>query len=204
MAESIVQVTEGTGKKLHTNSYTVGANTVEDEFVVPGPFPYATYEVHANSVSMATANDHLLCLNAGATLKLRIIRIRWDQAGSAAAAGIGNIRVTRTTTTDPTGGTAVTANPFDTSDAAAGGHGRTIPAVKGTETVDLARFTVALRQAISATSSQVDDAWEWTALTWEKAIVVPAGVTNGLVLVNSTAVAGASCNVSMEFVETAF
>jgi hypothetical protein len=204
MGESIVQVTEGTGKKLHTWNYTVGANTVEDEVVVPGPFPWATYEVHASGVSTATANDHLLCLNAGASLKVRVIRIRLEQLGNAAAAAAASISVVRTTTTTPTGGTAITANPFDTADAAAGAAGRSLPTVKGTETAELLRPALVFRQAVSATGAQVDDFWEWTAVNFSKAIVIPAGATNGLVVKTPGAVAGATVQVSMEFVETAF
>ena len=205
MTESLVQVApDSSGKKLHTWSYTAGANTVEDEFTVPGPFPFPTYEVHAAGVSTATANDHLLCLNAGASLKLRVVRIRVEQVANATAVAAASIAIFRTTTGAPTGGTAVTANPLDTGDAAAGAAGRSLPAVKGTETTELMRTTLIWRQALSATQAQIDDAWEWTALSWEKAIMVPVGTTNGLVVKLLSAIAGASANVSMEFVELAY
>jgi hypothetical protein len=65
MSESIVQVTEGTGKKLHTNQRTIGANNVEDEYVIPGEYPLATYFVQANAVSIATAAAHVIQIMAG-------------------------------------------------------------------------------------------------------------------------------------------
>ena len=99
MAESIIQVApDSTGKKLHTNSYTVGANTVEDEMVVLGPQPYASYVALGGTVSIATATDHVLCLNAGASLKLRIVKIHIEQSSSATAALLGSFSIFRTTT----------------------------------------------------------------------------------------------------------
>lgn len=204
MAESIVQVTEGSGKKLHTISYTVGANTVEDEVVVRGPQPYATYGVVIRNASLAVANDHLLCLNAGASLKVRVHRIRVEQLSNATAANVGSMTILRTITGAPTGGTAVTAVAFDTSDAAAGAAGRSIPGVKGTESTILNEFALALRQTVATAGAQVDDAWEWTQGDFGKPIIIPAGTTNGLVVKSLTAVAGASVNVYMEFTETAF
>ena len=204
MPDSIVQVTSGAGPKLHTWQSTIGANNVEDEFVLMGMYPYATYEVHGAGISIATANDHVLCLNSAASIKLRVVRIRVEQQANATAAASAQFRVLRTTTSAPTGGTAVTANPFDTADAASSAAGRTLPTAKGTEAAELLATVLLMRQAILATSAQMDDAWEWTALNLQKAIVVPAGTTSGLVIKSLSAIAGATVNVSMEFVETAF
>lgn len=204
MAESIVQVTEGAGKKLHTNSFTVGANTVEDEFVIPGEYPYASYVSIHPAVSIATATDHIACLNAGASLKVRIRRIRVEQSGNATAAAVSSLQLLRTTTAAPTGGTAVTPASFDTTDAAAGAAGRSLPAVKATESTLLQQFTMAWRQAIAATGTQVDDAWEWTQQPGQKPLIIPAGTTNGIALKNVSAIAGATVNVHIEFVETSY
>lgn len=204
MAEDIVQVTSGAGPKLHTWSYTVGANTVHDEVMIPGPYPWPTYSVLASSVSMATANDHILCLNAGASLKVRIVRIWAEQVSNATAVTVSNLVVLRTTTSAPTGGTAVTAAPYDTSAAAAGAAGRTLPAAKGTESTELMRSTLAWRQALLATATQMDDAWQWLVSPFGQPLIIPAGATNGIVVKSLTAVAGLTVNVGMEFVETAF
>lgn len=204
MAESFVQVApDSSGKKLHTNSYTVGANTVEDEFVIPGPYPYPTFNAIGGTISNATATDHLLCLNAGASLKVRVIRIRVEQSANATTATSASFSVYRTTTAAPTGGSAVTPAPFDTADTA-GATARTLPTAKGTETTELFRFILVFRQAVGTTSAVVDDGWEWTQSAQGKPIIIPTGATNGLVVKNNTAVAGATCNVIMEFVETAF
>lgn len=205
MAESIVQVTEGSGKKLHTWSYTVGANTVEDEITDVGPQPWASYSALGGTVSIATANDHILCLNAGASLKVRILRIHIEQSSNATTAGLGSFSIFRTTTAAPTGGTAITPGLYDTSDAASGAAARTLPTAKGTETTELFRIHMTLRQAISTTGSPADDAaWDWYPLPFSKPLIIPAGTTNGIVIKNNTAQAGAAVDAWIEFVETAF
>jgi len=204
MAESIVQVTEGSGKKLHTISYTVGANTVEDEVVVPGPNYSATYNLPGNGTAIAVANDHTLCLNAGASLKVRVHRIRVEQNANATTGAAAVFQLLRTITGAPTGGTAITPASFDTSDAAAGAAGRSLPTVKGTESTILAQFVVVMRQTVAAAGAQVDDAWEWTEWGHGKPLIVPAGTTNGLVIKCLSAIAGATVNTIMEFTETAF
>ena len=79
MAESIVQVTEGSGKKLHTFNRTIGANSVEDEVVLLGENYLASYMIVA-AASAATANSHVLQIMAGASLKVRVRRIEVQQA----------------------------------------------------------------------------------------------------------------------------
>lgn len=205
MAESLVQVApDSTGKKLHAWDNVIGGATVLDEFTVPGEYPYATYVVVYGSVSIATANDHILTINAGASLKVRIRRIRIDQGGNATTAAASRLQLVRTTTTAPTGGTAGTVNPLDTADAAAGATSRSIPAVKGTETAVLYEPTMVWRQAVSATGAQFDDQFEWTQSPAGKPIVIPAGTTNGIAVKNLTAIAAATVSIYAEFVETNF
>jgi hypothetical protein len=176
---------------------------VEDEIVVLGPHPYATYTVIANGVSGGASNDHLLCLNAGASLKVRVHRIKIRQLSTAAAAALRQFTILRTTTAAPTGGTAVTAGPFDTSDSAAGAAGRTLPTVKGTESTILLLAELGLAQAVSATVPNALDVWEWKASAAAKPIIIPAGTTNGLVVKNITATT-VTYDVEIEFTETAF
>lgn len=204
MAESIVQVTEGTGKKLHTISYTVGANTVEDEVVVPGPYPYATYVLSVPNATIAVANDHLLCLNAGASLKVRVHRIRISQASNATAATVVSMSILRTTTSAPTGGTAFTPALMDTTSAASGAAGRSLPAAKGTESTILMEPRIVVRQAVLATSTQADGVWEWNQHPQSQPIIIPAGSTNGLAIKCLTASAAGSFAILVEFTETAF
>ena len=71
MGESYVNVTEGSGKKLHSWQRTIGANNVEGQVVLAGVPHFASY-VSAVQSSTATANSHLVQIMAGASLiKLR-------------------------------------------------------------------------------------------------------------------------------------
>lgn len=205
MAEAFVNVTEGSGKKVWAFDWSVGANTVLEEVNAVGPQPWASYSAVGGTVSIATANDHILCLNAGASLKVRIVAIHIEQSSNATTAGLGSFSVYRTTTAAPTGGTAVTPGPFDTGDAASGATARTLPTAKGTETTELFRIHMTLRQAISGTGSPADDAaWDWYAKPFSKPLIIPTGSTNGIVIKNNTAQAGAAVDAWIEFVETAF
>lgn len=205
MAEDICQVTQGVGVKLHTNSYVAGGQTVHDEFVVPGPYPYATYIVSpAAGVTCANAGDDIAQLMAGASLKLRIVRIRLEQAQLITAAALTAFTIARVTTAG-TGGTAITPSKMDNADGAAGAA-----AASGVPTASKgaigAQFFVRQIQPTqtAATAGQLTPYWEWTASTIAKGILIPTGATNGLVIRNVSARAGLSVNFEIEFVETTF
>jgi len=195
VAESVVQVTEGSGKKLHTNSYTVGANTVEDEFTVPGEYPYATYVAYAPGISGATAAAHGLQLMAGASLKVRVRRVTVQ--GIAVPAAANRVEIVRLSTAG-TGGGAVTNRPFDTASAAVGATAMTAPTVKGTEVAFLASLVPNQVTAVGSTAK-----WEWVQHPYSQAIVIPAGTANGIAL-KFTGLAATSYDVEIMFVETAF
>jgi hypothetical protein len=94
---------------------------------------------------------------------------------------------------------------MDPSDAAASATAQTLPGVKGTEAANATFTTVILmRQAVSATQSQIDDAWDWQALPNGKSLIVAAGATNGIVIKNVAAVAGGTLTGWIEYVETTF
>jgi hypothetical protein len=153
MAESLVQVTEGSGKKLHTWQRVIGANSVEDEFVIPGEYPLASYVGQNAGSSIATANDHVQ-LMAGAALNVRIRRIRVEQAALATTAVLAAFGVYRLSTAG-TGGTAVTPRPLDSADAACGATMASIPGVKGTEGVELFRRRMILTQTVATAGGLV-------------------------------------------------
>lgn len=179
MAESLVQVTEGAGKKLHTFSRTIGANVVEDEVVVPGEPYLASYVIAPASIAVATANDHLLQIMAGASLLVRIRRIRIQLFTPPAAAGTLGINLLRLTTAG-TGGTVVTPQKQDNNDAAAGMTAMTLPTVKGTEGANaLRKFGVGMPAAQPVTTQYAD---EWIQLVNQKPITIPVGITNGICL----------------------
>src|SRR5262245_59859384 len=138
MAESIVQVTEGSGKKLRTWNRTIGANSVEEEAVFLADTPMATYSARLDAASTATANSHIVQLMAGSSLNVYVHRIALYQLGLATTAAYGQINIFRLSTAG-TGGTAFTPAPYDTNDAASGATSMTLPTVKGTEGVPLGR-----------------------------------------------------------------
>jgi hypothetical protein len=190
-------------KNLHTWSKTIGASLVADEFVLPGEFPYATYRLTAANISIATLNDHVIQLMAGSSLNVRLRYFRVVQAGNAATAALASFGLFRLTTAG-TGGTAITPRPHDSADSASGATGMTLPSGKGTEGVQLDQTRLPMRQAFLATSTQVDGQYVWQQGPFEKPIIIPAGTTNGLAIKSQTAIAGASVDVVMVFVETAF
>lgn len=204
MAEATVLVPDTGTKKAHFWDRVIGANTVLDEFVLPGEYPYASYFVQAFNISVATANDHILCVNAGATLPVRVRRIVIEQATNATAGATDSFEIRRTTTAAPTGGTAVTPAPHDTTDAAAGAAGRTLPGVKGTESTVLFTRTLTMRQTVAASGSQQNDKVEWIECPRCKPVIIPAGTANGLVIKNIVATAGGTVNALFEIVETNF
>ena len=203
MAEGIVEVTAGSGTKLHSWSKTVGANTVHDEFTLPGEYPLATYSILASSISVATVDDHLLAIQAGSSLNVRIRRIRVEQDASATAAATLALTVLRLTTAG-SGGTSVTPRPYDTTDSAAGCTARTLNSSKGTEGVELLHPLMVLRQTVATAGAQFDDFWEWSQMPNQKPIIIPAGTANGIAIKTLNGRAGASVVIQVEVVETAF
>ena len=204
MPESLIQAApDSSGKKVHTWQRTIGANNVEDEFTIPGEYPYASYSVDSGNVSAATAASHLLQVMAGASLPVRIRRIRIEQFANATTGAAMALSITRLSTAG-TGGTAVTPRPFDTTDAAAGATAMTLPTVKGTETVSIFEMVLTMRQTVAAAGTQPDDFWEWTQLPNTKPIIIPAGAANGICIKNGTAIAAGTVIVTVELVETNF
>jgi hypothetical protein len=200
MGESLVQVTEGVGKKLHTWQRTVGANSVEDEFTVPGEYPIASYTAVATGVSGATANSHLMQVMAGGSLNVRIRRVRVTQLGAPGAVTAYSFALFRLSTAG-TGGTAVTARPLDSADAAAGAAPMTLPTVKGTEGTQLWQETNYLHTAAIPLRGPT---FEWVQSAGSKPIIIPTGTANGVAIKNISGVAAVTFDVAVEFVETSF
>jgi hypothetical protein len=203
VADSTIAVTAGSGTNLHSWSKTISATTVHDEFTLPGEYPYASYVVIAENISVGTANDHVLQLMAGASLNVKVRRIYYEQLTNATTAAAASVGVYRLTTAG-TGGSSVTPARFDNADSAAGATAMTLPSSKGTESTLLHRQAFIYRQAIGATTAQIDDRWEWVQLPNMKPIVIPAGTTNGIAIKTLSAVATATVNVHIEFVEQTF
>lgn len=205
MTASSLSVTPGSGLRLATNSYTEGAVTVHDQKAIIGEPYLPEYRILAASVSTATLDSHVLQIMAGASLNLYVRRIRVYQGTLATTAVLARFDIARLTTAG-TGGTALTPAPFDTTDAAAGATGMTLPTVKGTEGTVVELATGYFAQTILATAvpnqALLYD-WDFGGLR-QKAIRIPAGAANGLAVKNRTAVAGAAVMVVIEFTEASF
>lgn len=202
--ESLVQVTEGSGKKLHTWQRTIGANSVEDEYVLIGEQGLAAYGVATgSSVSIATANDHIFQLMAGASLNVFVRRIRVFQTVVATTAALIQFHLLRLSTAG-TGGTAITPSPFDSADAASGATFMTLPTVKGTEGVRLGMAAAEVTQTVPTGGSgqaALLAEWDFDKLLRTKAVRIPSGAANGICLKNINATAGASVQVEVILTE---
>ena len=192
MAETIVQVTEGAGKKLHAFDRVIGANTVLDEVVLLGDSYLASYNiVPLAGLSTATANSHLIQIMAGASLKVRIRRIEIMQTTAVTTAGLVQMVLLRLTTAG-TGGTVVTPSPLDPGDAASGMTAMTLPTVKGAEAAFIAYAAPYMIQTIGASSTLANPI---VVLDFDrlhtKPLIIAAGAANGVALkILSAAAAG--------------
>jgi hypothetical protein len=140
---------------------------------------------------------------AGASLNVRIRRIRIEQSTNATTAALGNFQIERLTTAG-TGGTAVTPAKFNTADVASGATAMTLPTAQGTESTVLFRPTLVFRQAIATTATQFDDMWEWIQQPNQGPIVIAAGTSNGIAIEIITGIAAATAQIHVEFIETSW
>jgi hypothetical protein len=204
MPESLVQVTEGSGKLLHTFQRTIGANTVEDEVLITGENYLATYTVEG-APATTTATSHLLQIMAGATLKVRVRRIEIHQLVAVTAAAIMSVSIVRLSTAG-TGGTAVTAMPLDPSDAAAGATGMTLPTAKGTEAGAnvIAIGALYLTQTVAASAAIAQPLIFDFDRPRSKPLIIAAGAANGICIKNTAAHAGATVGITVWVDESNF
>ena len=203
MPVSSVAVTQGSGAYLHTWQRTVSSVNREEQYVQLAEPALPTFSAIAPAVSAATSASHLLQVMAGASAYVRIHRISVEQVANATSAAAVEIALYRLTAAG-SGGTSITPQPFDTGDTASA-TAMSLPSSKGTEaSVALLRSAVAFRQAVSATSAQYDDVWEWRQTPGKKPIIIPAGTSNGVALKIATGVAGATVTIQIEFSETSW
>ncbi len=199
MAETGVLVPNTGSIKMHGWDRTItGPGTVQDEYIQHGEVGLPTYIISGSQTIPAAANDHIGQIMAGSTLPVRVRRIRVSQHAAPAAVAAMEHQVVRLTTAG-TGGTAITARPYDTTAAAAGATGIALPGVKGTEGVVLLRRSVFLGTAAIPLMSW----WEWIESLNVQPLIIPAGTANGLAI---KAITGgtASFTWEIEFTETTF
>lgn len=204
MAESVIGITEGSGKFGHTYQRVIGANTVEDGVVLLGENYLASYTAQSGDVSTATLNSHLYAVMAGASLKVRVRRIEVYLSAPATTAALMSLALYRLSTAG-TGGTAVTPNPLDTTDAASGATSMTLPTVKGTEGVLMWASMPYMMQTIGASAqlNQPIAVIDFDRLR-SKPLIIAAGAANGFALKNLTAIAGATVRTTVWLDETNF
>jgi hypothetical protein len=206
MAETFVNVTEGSGKKLHAFDKTIGANTVLDEVELQGEPYLAAYSTNVGSAgsSIATAADHVLTLNAGASLNVYVRRIIVYQSVIATTAAIARFELWSTTTAAPTGGTASTPFRMDNGDVASGATAMALPTAKGTESRRFWVGSYMVTQTVpTAGGSTLMFDINFDQLK-HKSFIIPAGTTNGMAFKNMVATAGASIAVNIFFSEASF
>jgi hypothetical protein len=209
MAESIVQVApDSSGKKLHTWNRTIGANSIEDEYVLLGENGLLTYtglSLPFAVTSTATANSHLFQIMAGASNKVRIRRIEIHQVVVATTVAIIELRLLRLTTAG-TGGTAVTNQPLDSADAASGATSMILPTVKGTEGAVVGSATPLMIQTLAASNQSPLNpiaVWDFDRPR-SKPLIIPSGTTNGVAVKNINAIAGGNIMTVVIFDESSF
>ena len=198
MAENFVNVTEGSGKKLHSFNRTIGANDVHDEIVIATQQYLASYSAIYSGAPTATANSWLCQLQAGASLNVYVNRIRIVQRIAPGATTIQTFEIRRSTVAG-TAGTAVTARPYDSTDAASGATGILLPTA-GTEGVLLWSETKSLKVA----PFDPTPLFEWTPAPYTKGIRIPAGTANGVFVKNIAAIAAAQVDIMIDFYEANF
>ena len=199
MAEGNVNVTEGSGKRLHVWDRTISSTLVHAQFMLPDEYPYACYSVVGDNVSVATSAAHVMQIMSGSSTYTRIRRIHIMQAANATTAGLLTIECRRITSAG-TGGTSVTPAKYDNGDSASSATAQTIPTSKGTESTVIWQKRMQLRQSYATFNEQI----LWEQLPNTKPIIIPSGTSNGIALKVVTGQAGATVDVTVEFVETAW
>ena len=204
MAASSIQITQGSGTRLATDSYTEGGVTVHNERVGMGEGILPTYTIVAGNTSTATVDSHLIQIMAGASLRVRIRRIEMIQDGLASTAALLETRLYRLTTAG-TGGSTNTPRPLDPADAAAGATSMSLPTAKGTEGVLLAISKPYMIQTIGASTPVTVPTLVWDFDNPRSGpLIIAAGTANGIAIKNSNAVAGAGVMFTIWIAESSY
>lgn len=201
-AESVIGITEGSGKNQHTITTTWGGTAKEDQVVVLGTGHLPTYSMNGTAISTATSASHLFALEGDGTNYIHVTRI--FVAGSddvPAAAALVQLQVFRTTTASTTG-TALNPRPYDGADTNPwGGRAVSLPGGKGTE----GNMLLQGRIGLGTTATAHPPTWEWIERkTPSKAIIVGPAVTDGICLKIVTGIASAALDYTVEFTVSSF
>lgn len=194
-----------TGPKLATGpTYTENANVVQDEKVVLSNQYLASFRVRTASVSLATADAHVLQIMAPATNNVWVRHIWVYQNALATTAIINQFDLLRLTTAG-TGGTVITPSPLDESDTATF-TAMVLPTVKGTEGALIDYSSAVMIQTVTASlyPAKLLVAEFIFDSPMTKGLRIGAGITKGIAVKPRIAVAAATCIVVAEVVEQAW
>ena len=202
-------MTEGAGKKLAASTYTENSQVVLDQKVIEGEHYLASYQVSsvatgASGISTATGSSHLIQIMAGSSLNVRIRRIEITQGAMATAVSLLSLGLYRLSSAG-TGGTVLPFEPLDPADVAAGASAMALPTVKGTLTVPLYFGPLYMMQTLGVSNPLLSP-----GLTMDfdrprmKPLLIPAGTSNGIILINFTAVAAGTVAVNVWMDETSY
>lgn len=198
MSESNVTVTEGAGLNVHTVDRTISGVLVQDQVVLPGEYPLASYCISASGVSVATANDHALQIMSATGVYLRIRRIRIWQA-AVATAGTVAFDLVRLTTAG-SGGGAVTPRRLNMGQSAGSATAQTLPSSKGTEGDILGRGRLAV---VAAQPSNVYGPLVlWEQMENEEPLIIANTTSSGIAIKVAGQVAATTCDIWVDLVET--
>lgn len=205
MPESYAQITEGAGKKLRTFQRTVGVNDVHSSAIVHDEPYLASFVAHtggAAGISTATINSALVELMAGASLNVYLRRIRIYQFQVATTAAIVGFDLVRVSTAG-TGGTALVELARDMGDTPSA-SGKTLPTPGTlTNTIDT-RIAYMLQTIPTATDfNPLRADFDYRDMR-SKALIIPAGTSNGLIIRNRQAIAAATISIVVEWDEANF
>jgi hypothetical protein len=202
VAESTLAVTAGSGTNLRTNTRTIAAVTVHEQAMLFAEGNAATYTAIARAISTATSTSHLLAIQGDGTNYCRVRRITIRQAAVAGAANTADIRVFRTSTAG-TGGTAISARPFDAADTNPyAGDTRSLPTSAGTVGDQLLQMRLGL---VAAQPINALNMVEWRAQEGNtKPIIFGSSTSSGIAVRIETGIATSTVDVEIEFVVTSY
>lgn len=200
MSDSVIAVSEGSGKNYRANERTIASTTTEEIYVQRAEPANPTYVAMASSIATTTSASHLMFIMADGTNYTRIKRIYIEQVVGASAATLIQLQVFRLSTAG-SGGTTVTARGLDAADTYAGTI-QTLPTVKGTEGVQLLQKRMQLLTTAQVAATTVNPtAWEWLAHEEDgrKPIVFGTTSTDGIAIKIVTGITTGTLDLSVTF-----
>ena len=198
MAVSTIGVADASSpdKYLHTSQRTISGTAREDQYVLQGMGAYPTYSVAAYEIAADATGDHVLQIMGDGSNYSRLIRLQ-IMANVATSATRCGLTIKRLSSAG-TGGSSITAQPFDTTDTYGGGA-MTLPTTGGTEGVTL--FNVSMLMPTGAGDANY---WEWQAHPLGKPIIFGTSTANGIVIEMNSTITGAKFSVNAEFIVTSY